>query len=262
MDLDLHEKCALVSGSNRGTGEIIARTLAAEGAQLILHSNGDSEAQPLAAEITNARAVWGDLATDAGVAQVLAQVAELGADVDILVNNYGTAAGGKWWDTDSDRWMEMYHKNVLSAVGLVQGLVPAMKRKGWGRVVQLGTVGSHSPGARMPHYYAAKGALATMGVSLAQALGHSGVTVNTVSPGYIHTAELEAGYRMRAEKKGWGEDWSDILDKIVEQDFPNPCGRIATRQEVADAVVFLCSPRAGFINGQNLRVDGGAINYV
>jgi NAD(P)-dependent dehydrogenase (short-subunit alcohol dehydrogenase family) len=114
----------------------------------------------------------------------------------------------------------------------------------------------------MPHYYAAKGALATMSVSLTKELSHTGITVNTISPGYIRTAELEAGFRRRAEKKGWGENWDDIVKQIVASEYPNPCGRIAERQEVADLVAFICSERAGFINGQNIRIDGGAVCYV
>lgn len=261
MDLQLGGKLALVTGSHRGTGEVIARTLAAEGAQVIVHGSGEQEARDMAASMPAAFAVWGDVAQVEGVQQVAAQCQAHG-EVDILVNNYGTAAAGKWWDTDAEAWIDMYQKNVLSGVSLVQALVPAMKHKGWGRVIQLGTVGSKQPGKVMPHYYAAKGALATMGVSLAQALANTGITVNTVSPGIIRTAEVEAGYRVLAERKGWGEDWDSIEAKIVERDYPNPCGRLATRQEVADAVVFLCSPRAGYINGQNLLVDGGAVRQV
>lgn len=261
MDLQLEDKLALVTGSNRGTGEVIARTLAAEGARVIVHGNEEQAAAEIAASIPGAAAIWGDLAEDAGVRQVASQCQGLG-DIDILVNNYGTAAAGKWWDTDADAWVDMYQKNVLSGVALVQALVPGMQRKGWGRVIQLGTVGSKQPGKVMPHYYAAKGALPTMGVSLAQALANTGITVNTVSPGIIRTAEVEAGYRVLAERKGWGEDWDSIEAKVVERDYPNPCGRLATRQEVADAVVFLCSPRAGYINGQNLLVDGGAVRQV
>ena len=93
-------------------------------------------------------------------------------------------------------------------------------------------------------------ALATLSASLALEVANTGITVNTVSPGLIHTEELEALYRARAAKKGWGEKWPTILDRLVEEDFPNPVGRIATREEVADLVVFLCSPRADFIHGQ------------
>ena len=114
----------------------------------------------------------------------------------------------------------------------------------------------------MPHYYASKGALANLGASLTQELAGTGITVNTVSPGLIHTPALEASYRVKARKKGWGDDWEQIVARIVTEEFPNPCGRLATREDVADLVAFLCSDNAGFINGQNIRIDGGAVSYV
>ncbi|CAA0103325.1 3-oxoacyl-[acyl-carrier-protein] reductase FabG [Zhongshania aliphaticivorans] len=261
MDLKLKNKIALVTGSNRGTGQVIAHTLAREGATVVFHSNEEGEATEVMAA-TSAQVVWGDIASEQGCEQVLDQVSASVGAVDILVNNYGTATAGKWASSGSDDWLDMYQKNVLSGVRLIQGLSPAMREKGWGRIVQLGTIGSHQPNSIMPHYYASKGALATMGVSLSKELSHSGITVNTVSPGYIRTAELEAGFRRRAKKKGWGDDWADIVEKIVETEYPNPSGRIAERQEVADLVAFICSDLAGFINGQNIRIDGGAVCYV
>lgn len=262
MDLKLNNKVALVTGSNRGTGECIAATLAKEGAIVVFHSNEKDAAQPAAEKLANACAVWGDISSEAGCEQVLAQTAALVGEVDILVNNYGTASAGKWGISSSDDWLDMYQKNVLSAARLIQGMVPGMKAKGWGRIVQLGTIGSHQPNNIMPHYYAAKGALATMSVSLTKELSHTGITVNTISPGYIRTAELEAGFRRRAAKLAWGDNWDDIVKQIVASEYPNPCGRIAERQEVADLVAFICSERAGFINGQNIRIDGGAVCYV
>jgi 3-oxoacyl-[acyl-carrier protein] reductase len=262
VDLNLSNRIALVTGSNRGTGECIAATLANEGACVVFHSNEEGLAQLAADKLPNACAVWGDISSDEGCEQVLRQTKELVGEVDILVNNYGTASAGKWAISTSHDWLDMYQKNVLSAARLIQGLVPAMKAKGWGRIVQLGTIGSHQPNSIMPHYYAAKGALATMSVSLTKELSNTGITVNTISPGYIRTAELEAGFRRRAEKKGWGDNWDDIVKQIVVSEYPNPCGRIAERQEVADLVAFICSERAGFINGQNIRIDGGAVCYV
>jgi len=263
MQLDFTGKTALVTGSDRNTGAVIARQLAHCGATVILHSNhSDGSAASAAATLQHSFVVEGDIATATGCEAVLAQLHAQALTVDILVNNYGTASFATWDSSGTEDWLDMYQKNVLSVVRLVQGILPEMKRKQWGRIANLGTIGSHRPGRIMPHYYAAKGALANLGVSLAQELAGTGITVNTVSPGLIHTPDLEAGYRARALKKGWGDDWQDIVQHIVAEDFPNPCGRLATCEEVADLVLFLCSDNAGFINGQNIRIDGGAIAYV
>ena len=263
MQLTFSDKTALVTGSDRNTGYVIASSLARSGARVILHSNqSDGSAAASAQELGCGFSVEGDIATEDGCAAVLAQLQAQAMQVDILVNNYGTASYAKWETAGTGDWLDMYQKNVLSVARLVRGLVPDMKNRAWGRIVNLGTIGSHRPGKIMPHYYAAKGALANLGVSLAQELAGTGITVNTVSPGLIRTPELEAGYRARAQKKGWGEDWQEIERHIVAEDFPNPVGRLATRQEVADLVTFLCSEQAAFINGQNIRIDGGAIAYV
>lgn len=254
MHLQLEDKVALVTGSDRRTGEIIADTLAAEGAAVIYHGNHSAPDKALS--------VSGDVATDEGCEAVVNAVSALGHKVDILVNNYGTADMHHWSTANSDKWLEMYQINVLSAARLVKAFMPSMKEVGWGRIINLGTIGSHQPNNIMPAYYAAKGALATLGVSLAKELGGSGVTVNTVAPGLIRTEQVEAMFRKRASKNAWGDNWDKIVSKVVETDYPNPCGRIAERQEVADLVTFLCSPRAGFINGQNIRIDGGAVQYV
>ena len=263
MQLDFSDRTALVTGSDRNTGATIARRLSESNATVIIHSNRcDGSAARAAQEVNNGYSVEGDIATEAGCQAVLEQLQNTAPDIDILVNNYGTASYAKWDSASTADWLDMYQKNVLSVARLVQAIAPEMKKRRWGRIVNLGTIGSHRPGTIMPHYYAAKSALANLGVSLTQELAGTGITVNTVSPGLIHTPDLEAGYRVRAGKKGWGEDWVDIERHIVTEDFPNPCERLCTREEVADLVLFLCSENAGFINGQNIRIDGGAIAYV
>ncbi len=262
MDLGLAGRRALVSGSWRGTGAVIAAALAAEGAEVVLHAAEAGQADAVKAELAAAGSdciiATGDLAGDAGAAAVAAAA----GDVDILINNYGGADRGTWEDADSAAWLAMYERNLMSAVRLSRLLSPAMARRGWGRIVNLGTIGSTRPNARMPHYYAAKGALAAMTVSLAKELGPKGITVNLVSPGLIRTPEVEAAHTARARRKGLPEDWPSVERMIVAEAMPNPVGRIATREEVADLVCFLASARAGFLNAQNVRIDGGAVDIV
>jgi NAD(P)-dependent dehydrogenase (short-subunit alcohol dehydrogenase family) len=185
-------------------------------------------------------------------------VTGLGAEVDVLVNNYGVAEGGDWADTAPDEWVAIYQKNVLSGVRLVHAFAPGMRTRGWGRIVFVGTVGGLRPAARMPHYYASKAALPNVCVSLAKWLAESGVTVNLVSPGLIGTAEVKAAFMRRAEKRGWGTDWAEVQRLAAREMFDNPAGRVAEVEEVASLVAFVASERAGYINGAQLRIDGGA----
>ncbi len=259
MELGLSGKTALVTGSNRGTGEIIALHLEREGCRVIRHCNQQSDFEIMQNTHPQSIHVWGDITHDQGAQQCLEQIRAQCTQVDILINNYGTATGGKWEIFKEEDWLDLYQKNVLSAARMIAGITPHMKTLGWGRIIQISTLGSLSPNSRMPHYYASKGAMANMSVSLAKELKHTGITVNTISPGLILTEELKMAYQIKAQRKGWGENWSDIEAAIIEHEFPNLCGRIATREEVADLVCFLASDKAGYINAQNLRLDGGSI---
>lgn len=260
MKLGLDGRIALVTGSHRGTGWVIAERLAEEGAIVLAHrpEPWGEQALPKGA----AGGTWGELRSDAGAEQVCRQALAHAGRVDVLINNFGAADEHAWFAANATDWVDAYQTNVLSAQRMITGLAPTMQRNGWGRIIQLGTVGSTQPNARRPAYYAAKSALVSLTVSLAQTLGGHGITVNVVSPGYIRTPEIEAAFRAKAQREGWGDDWSDIERRIVARRFPNPIGRIARREEVADLVCFVASERAAFVNGQNLRIDGGALALV
>ena len=257
MDLDLRQHTALVTGSHRGTGQIIAKALLEEGATVLVHGLAEQQAEQAVADLGGGLPVTGDITTDQGADAVAEQCA--GHTVDILVNNYGTADRGSWSDSSADDWIIAYQKNVLSAQRMIRHLLPDMYRAGWGRIINLGTVGSSRPNARMPGYYAAKGALANMTVGLAKEVADSGVRVNLVSPGLILTPEVEQAYLAKGRREGWGETWAEV-EPHVARDIP--IKRIARREEVAALVLFLCSPLADAIHGQNIRIDGGAVDIV
>lgn len=267
MDLGINGKIALVTGSHRGTGLIIGQQLAKEGVRVIFHGLTAADAKALTAQLSNnecdlADIVWGDISTEVGSTQVVDAVKKRTDHIDILVNNYGTAAPGRWQSTSTEDWIDSYQRNALAGLRMAQSFSPMMRQRGWGRIVHLGTVGSTRPNKVSPQYYAAKGALANMNVGLAQELSDTGITVNLVSPGLIRTAEVEQAYLTKAIKAGWGDTFESAESMIVKEYAPNPLGRMATREEVADVVVFACSQRASFINGQNIRVDGGALGIV
>ena len=259
MDLDLTGRTALVTGAHRGTGQIIAARLAAEGATVLVHGFTPEQAEDACRQNGSGLPVAGDLMTDAGADALIAQCRARVERIDILVNNYGTTSPGRWNDVDESAWLDMYQRNVLSAQRLIKRLLPEMRRAGWGRIINLGTVGSTRPNARMPHYYASKGALATLTVGLAKEVAGTGIRVNLVSPGMIRTAEVEAAYLKQGLREGWGATWQEI-EPHVAADIP--IRRIVRREEVADLVAFLASPRADAIHGQNIRIDGGALGVL
>lgn len=266
MDLGLTGKTALVTGAHRGTGLVIARALASEGAKVILQGPDEDKVADAVAECTgrglSVDGLCGDLLSDEGAAELIGTLTGKGAGIDILVNNFGRADPAKWSDAGTEDWILAANVNLLSAIRLAKLCVPAMKERHWGRILNLGTIGSTRPNAAMPGYYAAKAAFAATTVSLAKELKGSGITVNHVSPGLIRTPEVEENFLAYAKRKGWGEVWEDVEARITEKFMPNPTGRLSTREDIADLVCFLASPRAGHINGQNIRIDGGAVDHV
>ena len=257
MDLALNNKVALVTGSHRGTGQIIAKTLLHEGANVLVHGMTQQQAEDSVSALGAGVPVWGDIVTREGSDELLAQCERF--DTSILVNNFGAADAGTWQSQDEDDWLLAYQKHVLSAQRLITGMLPKMSNMPWARIINLGTVGSTSPNARMTGYYAAKGALANMTIGLAKEVAGTDIRVNLVSPGMIHTPEVEQNYMRVAAKKNWGDTWEEV-EAHVAKDIP--IRRISRREEVAGLVAFLCSPMADAIHGQNIRIDGGQLGVV
>lgn len=263
MDLQLEGKVALVTGSSKGIGEGIARGLAFEGAVVIVHGRDRAKTEAVAGDIVasggRAQAVVGDLTIDDEVARLI-EAAQAAGPVEILVNNAGGAGPAEDWSaTRPESWAAGYDRNVLAAVRVTTALLPAMRRAKWGRIVNISSLAALMAPAARPDYGAAKAAMLAMTASLAKAVATDGITVNTVSPGTIHSDSLDRAFRKAAVERGLAPDapWAEVEAAVLPLFAAVPLGRVGTLAEIADAVAFLVSPRAGYITGVNLRLDGG-----
>ena len=263
MDLQLTGKRALVTGSSDGAGAAIAQLLAAEGAHVIVHGRDEQKAAHVAQAIRQAggrvNVVLGDLSTQAGADHVAQEAKRLLGGLDIVVNNAALIGHYETWDdTDDQAWAHMYDGVVLVVQRLVKALLPHFDQAGWGRIINIASAQSGQPFGMMPDYAAAKCAILNLTVSLSKRLGKRGVNVNVVSPGIIVTETIRQRMTEAAQKEGRSTDWDDIERHVLATELDNTVGRLAQPEDVAAAVAFLCSPLAGYINGTNLRVDGGS----
>ncbi|KMO75325.1 MAG: SDR family NAD(P)-dependent oxidoreductase [Mycolicibacterium rufum] len=262
MQMGLSNKRALVTGSSTGLGRAIAEMLAGEGASVVVHGRDEQRTHHVVDGIRSAggdaAGVIGDIATAEGAAEV----AGAAGAVDILVNNAGYYDGLRWTQLGADDWLEIMRVNVISGVRMIEHLVPGMRRRGWGRVIQIGGGLALQPAAGHPHYSASLAARHNATVSLARELAGTGVTANIVAPGAILTGPTEEMARRAAAEHGWGSHWNDIEKAASTAWFPNDVGRFGRPEEVAAAVTFLASTHADYITGADLRVDGGVVRTV
>ncbi|MCW2622303.1 MAG: 3-oxoacyl-ACP reductase, partial [Frankiales bacterium] len=263
MDLDLGGKRVLVTGSSSGIGVGIAELLAAEGASVVVHGRNAERATAVAARLADTGAksavAIGDLSTDEGAAEVGAAALAAFGGIDVLVNNAGGSAEIKdksWFGASTADWDNTYQANVLAAVRLIHQVVPGMKERGWGRIINIGTGASITPTSGQPDYGPSKAAMLNMSLGLSKALSRTGITSNTVSPGMVRTEGLTKFLTGFAAKRGWGDDIARAEQYIIEGGGQT-VSKVGEVDDIAYFVAMLASPRSAFINGANLHVDGG-----
>lgn len=264
MDLKLDGRVALVTGSSKGIGEGVARGLAREGAIVIVHGRNKTKTEEVAHDIIaqggQAYVVTGDLTDDDEVQRLVDDAQAFVKPVEILVNNAGGSGETEDWATTRPKtWAAGYDRNVLAAVRVTTRLLPSMREARWGRIVNISSLAALMPPSKRPDYAAAKAAVIAMTASLAKAVAIDGITANTVSPGTIHSVSLDGAFRKVAVDNGLSAEapWGEIEQTVLPMFAQVPMGRVGTLEEIADAISFLVSPRASYITGANLRLDGG-----
>lgn len=239
---DIKDKVALVTGGTGGIGTAICQRLAAAGARIVTTYRNEEKARAWAAEQDYEPLI---VACDVGsyddCVRLREELASKGYDVDIVVNNAGITRDATFKKITPEQWRQVISADLDSVFNVSHQFVMPMTERGWGRVINIASVNGQKGAFGQTNYSAAKAGMHGFTMALAQEVARKGVTVNTVSPGYIGT-EMVMAVR------------EDVREKIIAQ---IPVGRLGRPEEIASLVAFLASEDAGFITGANLAANGG-----
>jgi NAD(P)-dependent dehydrogenase (short-subunit alcohol dehydrogenase family) len=266
MELGLAGRACVVTGASRGIGRVTARMLCEEGAQVLLVARGDGQLREAAEECGRAGAAKHGRAApfaldvtapDAGE-RIVAEANDRFGSLDVIVNNAGAAT---WRDLDEvpdEDWQAAWDLNVMAPMRLMRAACPAMAERGWGRVVNVSSTAGKRPSSMMGEYSVAKAGELSLSRLYADRYAGSGVLVNAVAPGAV-TSEMwmdEGGILDQAR----GEQSRE--EALASLGAKRPVGRLAEPEEIAAAIVFLCSERASYVAGAAWSVDGGTVQVI
>jgi 3-oxoacyl-[acyl-carrier protein] reductase len=246
MDLGLQGRVALVTGASKGIGRAIAAELVAEGARVAVSSSSRERIEAAAGELGALGLVHRSADVDA-VPELVATVERALGPVDVLVCNTGGPPAGAPLDFGPDDWRAAHADLVLGPLALVEALLPGMRERGWGRIVNVVGTTVREPAPNLVLSSAHRASMITTFKTLARAVAADGVTLNSVLPGLIATERI-------AELFGSHEA------ALAASDLP--AGRLGTVEELAAAATFLCSDRAGYVTGETLAVDGARTHSI
>jgi NAD(P)-dependent dehydrogenase (short-subunit alcohol dehydrogenase family) len=258
MNLQLSGKLALVSGSSKGIGLAIATGLAREGARVIVNGRSKTSVEDAVAKIRQAvpaaklESFTGDLADAAVVGNLVKQFPA----VDILVNNLGIFEPKPFDQIPDSDWQRFFDVNVLSGVRLSRAYLPGMKHENWGRIVFISSESGVQIPAEMIHYGMTKTAQLAVSRGLAETCAGTGVTVNAVLPGPTHSDGVDEFVKQLSGGKPFADFEKEFFSSVRPSSLLK---RFASTEEVANLVVYVCSPLSSATNGAALRVDGGTV---
>ena len=236
---------AVVTGGTRGIGEAISLALKEQGCTVVANYAGNEEKARAFSDETGIPTYKWDVGDHQACLDGCAQVAQEVGPIDIVVNNAGITRDGTLNRMSFDDWNEVIRVNLGGCFNMVKATFPGMRDRGWGRVINIGSINGQAGQYGQVNYAAAKSGIHGFTKALAQEGAKSGITVNAIAPGYIDT-EMVAAVP------------PPVLDKIVAK---IPVGRLGHADEIARAVVFLCSDDAGFVTGSTMSINGGQHMY-
>ncbi|WJR65832.1 SDR family oxidoreductase [Neorhizobium sp. CSC1952] len=261
MDLGIQGKVALVFGAGGGLGSAIAKTLAAEGAELVVADIDEASALATANSIVSeggkATELRWDLADLSSIDRHVSTIERLCGKVDILVNNTGGPPPAPVSNQDPQAWQQHFQSMVLSVIAITDRILPGMRSAGWGRIVTSTSSGVIAPIPNLGFSNALRLSLVGWSKTLAREVGRDGITSNIVLPGRIATKRITFLDEQKAKREG-----RTVEEVSAESTSSIPVGRYGKPEEYADAVAFLASKRATYITGSVIRVDGGLIQSI
>lgn len=255
--MELQKKHALICGSTQGIGLATAELLAARGAKITLVARNEEKLREVAASLPSPTGqvhdfLVADFSRPLELKALIDQYVNNGNQPDILVNNTGGPKGGPIIEADISEFINTFQQHLICNHILVQALFPAMKQKEFGRIINVISTSVKQPLDGLGVSNTIRGAVANWSKTLANELGQFNITVNNVLPGATNTIRLQSIAEAKSEKTNEAVD--EILGAMAKQ---SPMKRIAEPNEVAEAIAFLASDRASYINGINVPVDGG-----
>jgi len=259
MDLGLKGKIALVAAASQGLGRAVAEELAAEGASLIICARREREIADVAQSLENQFGVSAlAIPADLTVAEDIKRLVDTGTQnfghIDILVTNTGGPPAGKFEDFNRDDWQRAVDLLLMSAVDLTRLVLPGMKERRWGRILNITSITVKQPVDNLILSNSLRAAVTGMARTLANEVAQHGITVNNILPGYTATERVEQLARSIAEKEG-----ITVEDARATWENQIPMRRLGTPREFAALAAFLVSERASYITGTSIPVDGGWI---
>lgn len=259
MDLQLRDKVVLITASSKGIGKATAELFLNEGAKVVICSSNSDNLKIASDElrsITGNEPLTGicDLNKPEDIANIVKFAKEEFGKIDILVNNCGGPVPGMFDDLNDDNWMHAVDQVLMSVVRLTREVLPDMKSKKWGRIINITSLSVKQPVDNLMLSNSLRSAVTAFAKTLSNEVGKDNITVNNVAPGYTITSRLHELANVRAKDKGVSKE--EIFKEMASG---VPLKRLAEPHEVASMILYLASEQAGYITGQTIAVDGGVI---